>query len=328
MRWFFVISILVQACFFLRGQEDVHVFKELKNPLMIEMDGQFVYVSDQHSVFVFSKDNYVLKHKLCQEGQGPWEVDSTPPFLVTKGGLAVIDPPRIFLFSHLFEPSEIFKIDYTPSAWNMTMLGGKSVYAKVEVIKGKPYDQIFLYNQQDGANTLITQVERIAEDKKDFFSSDTLTVSDGEFLFVSHPLSGFFIEMFDKSGARKASIKQPSLKTKGTEEHRLRFLERLEESLGKARVQRHVDVVKKVKLPAYMPDIKWLVLDDNKIYIQTNEVSENDDKWLAIFYDGTKVGEFWLPKVHVRKATIYGGVFYFFRESEDGWALLSKKITE
>lgn len=79
-------------------------------------------------------------------------------------------------------------------------------------------------------------------------------------------------------------------------------------------------------VPSVMPDIKWLLCDDERLYVQTWDFSPEEDKWLVFSQKGAFLGDCWLPLVHVRKAAIYQKRFYYLRDHEDGWALNSLPI--
>jgi len=293
---------------------------------MMVIDANNYYFSDQHSVFVYSKKDNQLVKTLCKEGQGPWEISGTPGFCLTPNGFYVFDIPKVFLFDNDLKPLKEINLAISTSEWKQSILDDQIVYAQEAIINSKNFNQIVLFNPSTGQKKQIHQIEQVNENKISLYSPLILMVSNNSRLFVNSPLQGFHVNVFDKQGNLSYSFNHEAQKIKGTDLHKKRYHDRLEEALGKSRAQMLWPRFEKMKIPSFMPEIKWMLSDDERLYVQTYDIKNDEDKWLIFSHEGTFLGECWLPLVHVRKAAIFQSRFYYLRNTEDGWSLNSVAI--
>lgn len=306
------------------------IFEELKNPLVIEVDSNNYYLTDQFTIYVYSrKDNQLIK-TLCKQGDGPGEVKNYPGINLVSNGLLVTDEFKVMLFNKDLDLIYEKKIPDMLRDWRFTAFREYIVYATSNISDSVMFNDIVMERLSSESNkkrlTTIKQVES-KEVLNDLYYPMMILASSNEKVYVTDPTKGIHIEVFESNGYKSNIITYQNQNIKSATIHRDRFLDRLEESVGKRRAKDLYDrVFKNKRIPDIMPEIKWLLLDGNKLYVQTYDFRSGEDRWLVFTDEGKYVGECWLPLVHVRKADIFQDVFYYLRNTDEGWTLFTRAI--
>ena len=77
-------------------------FPDMLRPIELRMDGGYLYISDQYSVFVYDMKTLKLVKKLGNKGEGPQEFKTYPKITFTRDRLILCDIYKIVLYSKDF----------------------------------------------------------------------------------------------------------------------------------------------------------------------------------------------------------------------------------
>ena len=180
-------------------------------------------------------------------------------------------------------------------------------------------------------NKNIVKIKKLAEVPSDLsseikylISPYTVIASWKNKLFIGQPQKGFFIEVFDEYGNKLYKIEGKCNKIRAGEKHRQREQEKYLIALGKKKY----DFLKakgffEKPLPKYLPDIKDIRVEEDRIYVQTYDIRGDKDKYFVLDKMGNILSTHWLPKIYVKKFTFYNKRFYYLHENKngEGWEL-------
>lgn len=322
-----VLCIIFSTCLL---AEKVRLFPDLVRPRMIGFTGNQFFVSDQNSLCVFDSRNFKPIARMGKKGQGPREITSTPIFFVSKTKIYLFDYYKILIYSRDFE--YIDEIKSPLQLIRISRIEDGFVISHRETIGNTDFETYSIFD-----NKLQKKVDLLKEE---------IPKNEGEYLlepmsmfrclgnktFISQPGKGFVIEVFDGSGKKLYSIEKKLAGIRSSETHRERFLELVQDGLGKRKFNSFKDGTAFHKKPIhkYLPDIDRFWVTENRIYIKTFDLKGDMDKYIVLDLKGKILAEKWLPNTRAvyLKSTFFNDRFYYLKENDngEGWELHSEKM--
>ena len=149
-----------------------------------------------------------------------------------------------------------------------------------------------------------------------------------DMVFIAQPGKGFYLEIFNQQAKKLRVINKKIAQIKSKPKHRKRFLDAVIDALGQRRINRLKRLTKfhLKPIPGYLPVIKNFWVADNKIYIKTNDITDEKDKYFILDLKGKILKTVWLPKAYLRRSIFFNNCYYYLVDTDEGWQLYCKKV--
>jgi hypothetical protein len=312
---FLVILSLLMVSFVWAA--NLGTLEEVLVPEMIQVSGGELYVLEGATIYVYSLKDLTLLRKFGQKGEGPGELKIMAAFqnsftvypdyvfvqgfdkviFFTKQG-KLIREQRFNMITKILPLKEKFVIKTFP----FEDKNGKTYWAiklcdsEIKEIK-ELYRQEFPIQFQKAENAI-----PMIADALNFRVYD-------EKIFIEESPEGFLIEVFDPTGKKLYHIDKKHEKIKVPEEYKKMVENHLKEDFLHKKVNFFVpfhimesgwDEFKKwatLIYPDYLPPMRDIFIDNNKIYIQTFKRQDNKQEYIIMDLKGNMIKKVYLPVV-------------------------------
>lgn len=278
----------------------------VEQPQMIQVWDDNLYVIQQATIFVYSLKDLSLIRKFGKAGEGPGELKlmtNSPNCITVFSDYIFVDTlDKILFFSkkgkfirEQRKTTRMFRI--LPMKKNFLVkkkpfLGkDKKRYVAVTLCNEKMEDIKELYRQEFSQKGRPQDIYLIPDSINYWVYDDKI--------FIEESPKGFFIEVFDSEGKRVYQINKEYKKIKVTEEHKTLAINSFKE-------ERHIKALggwenfKKTSnfiYPDTLPPIQNILVDNNKIYIQTFNHQGNKEEYIIMDLKGNNPKHVFLPLV-------------------------------
>jgi hypothetical protein len=322
-------SILLTICLILPlGAEKVTTLPDLLTPAAIAVDDSQIYITDQFTVFIYSKEDYEEVKHFGKRGEGPQEFVVIPPSLHLRVNaqtdhLIVNSLRKVSVFSKQGEykneakASGGFHVIFIP-------LGSSYVGTGVVVEEKVNYTTVNIYDAELKKTKEIYRT--IAEEQPGgdikVLSTALVYCTHGDKIFVAGK-KDFVIDVFDKTGKALSPIKQEYTLRPVDEGFKTRVMNHLKTD---PQIKRFYDIYKeKVKFPETFPAINNMFVSDGKIYVVTHQTKDGAGQEREVYIfgtDGKLQKKLFLPiidknPIESNPYTIEKGKLYLLLENED-----------
>ncbi len=326
----FAILSVVFTGFIFAVDVEVVPLPDLINPDGIQADRQQLYITEQHSIYIYSlKDSRLIK-KFGESGEGPREFKVS---LFSEGRIYIHLEPGVLLvnslkkISYFTRQGDFIKEIRTVSGSRFIPIGsGFAAYGTV--MENKVGYRAVNFHGQDLKKIKELYREEVGEMGKDINPVIALKpllfcISGGKLLIGGND---GIIYVFDGNGSPLYTIRPQYEPAPFTGEQQRKF------ELDFKRHPRFnslYEVVKKqLKYPAYFPLMRYFLAADNKVYIRTYKEAKGESEFLIFTMEGKLLKRVMLP-VKEKDAlesypfTIQDGKFYQLVENEQSeeWEL-------
>ena len=146
MKKSMICSMVCLVLFTIVYPEVLTNFPDMVRPIELRVDGGYIYISDQYSVFVFDMKTFKLVKKMCRKGEGPEEFKSYPRIAFTRDRLILADPFKINIYTKDFKLIKEIKLH--TYAIRTIPVGDNFMLNNSQVIHGNEYVAFTLYNSK------------------------------------------------------------------------------------------------------------------------------------------------------------------------------------
>jgi len=292
----------------------------------IAVDQTQLYVTADATVYIFSLPDFKLKKTFGREGEGPQEFKRYAVVTAAPGYeyLLINSSGRV---SHFTKNGKFIKEIRTKNSGKAFQPIGKN-YVGYQVVwrKNSGRDiETGLYDEELNKLKAICRKESLYLKERNFkvFYEPQLPTVYKDKIFVV-PGQDFIIDVYDNNGQKQYSIRQEYEKIKVTEEHKKGVLDFYKNDAGK---RRYYDALKRLaQFPGYFPAVRSILIDDDKIYVQTYKEQVGKSGWVVLDLKGKPLGKMWLPffEKNPEKTfedqypfTVNQGKFYQLADNED-----------
>jgi hypothetical protein len=314
MMFLVVLSLLMVSFVFAAHPG---ILEEVLVPEMIQVSGDELYVLEGATIYVYSLKDLKLLRKFGQKGEGPGELKIMAAFqnsltvypgyvfvqgfdkviFFTKQG-KLIREQRFNMKTKILPLKEKFAIKTFPfeDENGKTYWAIKLCDSEMKEIK-ELYRQEFPIQFQKAENAI-----PMIPDALNFWVYD-------DKIFVEESPKGFLIEVFDSNGKKLYQIEKKHEKMKVPEEYKKIVENHLKEDFLHKKVNLFVpfhimeagwDGFKKwatLIYPDYLPPMRDIFVDSNKIYIQTFNRRNNKQEYIIMDLKGNIIKKVYLPVV-------------------------------
>jgi hypothetical protein len=270
---------------------DLVQMKELTNPLAIAADNDQIYVTEEASVFIYSRQDIKFKKKFGRKGEGPGEfkirIDRPLNLCVRDNHLVVSSFGRFSYFSKdgTYKNETKTKPVYTMAA--KPFLGNRFVGIGV-LAEEQDFLTLNIYDEQLDKKKELFRVEeeiRLKGKKSVYyylhfpvsFATSFITYEDKVYVTWGKDDK---IKVFDNTGKRVAEIPVKTEKQKLTQTYKDKVANHFknDKSLPQPIYERYY---KNMVFPEFFPAIRDMRISDGKIYVVTYQRETETGKTLT-----------------------------------------------
>lgn len=319
--WFFLVCMIT---FILAYPETLTTFPDMVNPIELRIKDDYIYISDQYSVFVFNMTTFDLIKKFGNKGEGPEEFRTSPRISFTDNKLILYDSYKIIIYSKDFK--FIKEIKLTSFTDRVIPVEDNFILINSRIIDNKKFRVFTLYNSElKEIKDLVIEMEN--QSSQQFLINPWSRCRSWEDkIFIAQPNKGFYIDVFDKNGKKLYNIFKKVKKIKTEEKHKKFYMEEIRYFVGKERFQKafRKGVFNK-KMSKFVPPINNFWVLNNIIYIKTFDITDTREKYIVMDVKGKILKEVSLPKTYLEILTFNNNKFFYLIENEidEEWVLHS-----
>jgi hypothetical protein len=297
-----------------RDGETIVPLKETTVPQAIRVDRNHIYITQSHSVLIYSRKDFSLKKKIGSRGEGPGEFRL--PLVDEKLSFKVF-PEYLFIGSmqkgSYFTKDGVFIKDQRLSEFTLSghvpfdddYAGYQHRIVKEERTAGIFYKVFALYDSNGTLNKELCQYRdtKFYEENgfiDDFVAKQMILETYGERIYVSGR-RGFVIEIFDDDGDRLKPLTYGFAGRKLNEREKKAVYDVYEDFYSRYRNGRYWPRAKRLlQIPEQFPAFYTFFIADEKIYVQAYK-NETDDSAMVFVFDleGNLSGKISLPLLWV-----------------------------
>jgi hypothetical protein len=299
-----IITTLFSWALFVHAQNAV-TLPELVNPRYLVVDNHQVIISDYPHIYIYSLEDFNLKKKIGNEGQGPGEfyIPRDNMNLKERGLVISVCPDYIAAssvgrVSYFKRNGDFIRLTKTPSNINskFILLGEKWL----GFIPGSGKLSVFIYDSNLDKKVKILECDywlRFGSKKMyNFFdrASDTLltAVHQNRIFLTRGDSPDFAIDVFDFNGNKLDSIKHNKENIKIPKS----FVSRIHKYFRVKFRNRSSDYfIKNLNLPDYFPAVRNFSTADNKLYVVTFKETAGKTEVLVFSAKGNFLRKILLP---------------------------------
>jgi hypothetical protein len=288
--------------------------KELTNPLAIDADNDQIYVIEEASVFIYSRQDFKFKTKFGRKGEGPGEfkirVDRPMNLCVRDNDLVVSSFGR---FSYFSKDGTYKSETKTKPVFTMAAKAFGSQFLGIGVLsEEQDFLTLNIYDEKLNKKKELFRIEEEIrlEGKKSVyyhlhfppsFATSFITYEDKVYVTWGKDDK---IKVFDHSGKRVAEIPIKVEKQKLTEDYKEKVANHFknDKSLPQPIYERFY---KNMVFPEFFPAIRDMRISDGKIYVVTYQKEKELTKTLIFDLKGKPVKTVSLPLKDMDVKSIY-----------------------
>jgi len=310
-----ILSLLLLASFVLA--ENLGTLEGVLVPEMIQVSGDELYVLEGATIYVYSLKDVTLLRKFGQKGEGPGELKIMAAF---QNSFTVYPD---YVFVQGFD-----KVIFFTKQGKLMREQRFNMITKILPLKGKFVIKTFPFEEKNGKTywaikLFDSEMKEIKELYRQEFPiqfqkaenaipmiPDALNfwVYDDK-IFIEESPEGFLIKVFDSNGQKLYQIEKKYEKMKVPGEYKEIVENHLKEDFLHKKVNLFVpfhimesgwDEFKKWAIliyPDYLPPMRDIFIDNNKIYIQTFKRQDNKQEYIIMDLKGNMIKKVYLPVV-------------------------------
>jgi len=293
---------------------DMVLMKELTNPLAIDADNDQLYVTEEASVFIYSRQDIKFKKKFGKKGEGPGEfkirVDRPMNLDVRDNDLVVSSFGR---FSYFSKDGTYKSETKTKPVYTMAAKAFSSQFVGIGVLsEEQDFLTLNIYDEQLNKKKEIFRIEEEIrlEGKKSVYyhlhfppSFATSFIPHEDRVYVTWGKDDK-IKVFDHSGKRVAELPVKVEKQKLTGAYKDKVVNHFknDKEIPQPIRERHYG---NIVFPEFFPAIRDMRISDGKIYVVTYQKEKELTKTLILDLKGKPIKTVSLPLKEMDVKSIY-----------------------
>jgi hypothetical protein len=309
-------------------------FPELLKPETISIDENQIYITEGASIYIYSLKDFKFKKKFGKEGSGPQE------FKMPQSGLLTIDVQTNDIIVNSLAKISYFSKD---GKFKKEIKNNIGITIMLQVLGngfagiGFPGDNKMIYRSLNLYDSNLNKSKEICKMKHDFQLGKGTRVLPTPYPFVSYNNklyitweNDFIIKVYNNKGEKLFSIKQNYDKLNVKKEHKKGITHWYKTDI---RTARYFEFLKPLIFPAYFPAIRYIYINENKIYVLTYKQKDNQSEFYIFNLKGKLIKKKFLPLIEKNAIETYPyvinkGKLYQLVDNEDKeeWELLITKI--
>ena len=303
-----IICFVLVLSSILSGKE-LGILSEVLKPQLLEVKNEKLYIIEGASVYIYSARDLKLLKKFGKEGEGPGELQVLP-FLsniisVYPEYLFVQGLNKIIYYTH--EGKLIKEMKKNPNIMKLIPLGKNFVGVASKIIPGKnrEFQAVCIYNEALKEKKELFRREIFPSSQKLLMipRSMNFTVYNNTIFLEKSKKGSIVIEVFDADGNAINKIEKKVEPIKVTNYYKELSIEDLKaDNLVRLEMKQfggweHYKKMLNMQWPDYLPEIKDILVSENRIYLQTYKEKNGKIEYLMMDINGKNQKFTFLPKV-------------------------------
>lgn len=319
-----IICLILLTCFTQLFPGIVTAFPDLAKPIELRIDKNYIYITDQQSLFVYDKNNFKMIKKIGQKGEGPQEFQTNLRVNLLKNKIFLNDSYKVVQYSKSFELLQEKRLTYVIDRINP--IEDKFVLVVPKEIDNQKY-RVYKVLDKNLENAKDILVE---PDDQSFYKNLIPDVSkcrtSESNIFIAQSRKGFYIDVFNNQGKKIYVIEKKLKKIKYVERHKKLYEDEILYFVGKNRFDKYKErKLFEKPMDEFVPDFNNFWVIENRIYVKTYDIKDNTEKYIILDLKGNIQKEVFLPITYMEILTFNNNKFYYLTEAEEdeneGWIL-------
>lgn len=301
-------------------------FPDLVKPYQLRMDENYVFISDQSSVFIYDIKTFKLIQKLGGPGEGPQEFKYSPNITITKNKLILSGNSKLVIYSKEFKLIKEIITHFTPDGIIPSENNFIGWYnPNLDKNKYIAY-QLYNYKSEKIKEFAVVQIPGVVTYNLTNPWPECRTWDDK--IFLTQPEKGFYFDVFDKNGNKLYEIKKDMQLIKSGENHKKWIRDEYLFILGRKLFEKHRKRGTFDRpLKKYLQVINHFWVMDNRIFIKTLDITDTQQKYIIMDLKGNILNTVFLPITYKECQTFLKNTFYYLEDTdEEGWVLNAVKF--
>jgi hypothetical protein len=336
---FAVLVVLVSGLY---AGENIVALPELQKPKTITVKEQQIFITENVKVLVYSLENFKLLYTFGKRGEGPGEFKIMDNAEIGIGVQISVQPDyilansigRISYFSHdgKFIKEKMTQMGRGPYGHNFMPVGdllvgyGFMMEEKTWYVCVHVYDQNFKPVKELCRHLFFVQPGKKTDPEK--WRPTLFYVSKGRIILDRQDGT---IDIFNRDGEKINSFTHSYPRIRETRSRIRDYLNFLKKD---PRFRENFEYLRNtMEFPDYLPLIQYFTVDDNQIYVLTNQKRGAENQMFVFDYHGRLVKKIWFKleektPIEPYPYTIDQGILYQIRENPETeiWELAVKRI--
>lgn len=313
------------------------VLKELINPRAILADGEYVYITDQYSLFIYSLTKGKMILHVGNKGSGPAEFLFTPDVQLLDKGFLLYTSNRFAIFN--LDGKLITQKNLTFPVFKIHQSCENYVTHQWMFQKNKRFSEMIIYDKDLNNITSIFKNEKKNKSLEQTIKSTriiepiiTFKCGEGK-IVLANGNRGFYFKILDSLGNHLNTIMLEMKKIPVKDEDKPYFIEIFKNKTflkNKWRMFKQIAGDLDSLFPEYYPAYEDFFIDNHRLYVKTYERKNNNVLFIILNLNGEKLKRVWLPFVEGSRCAIGKEKFFYLVEREDTqeWELFVEKIPD
>lgn len=328
--------------------EKMGVLDGLYLPVMLEVAHGRVYCVQETTVYSYDLNTLKLQKKFCKKGEGPGEQKLNPGI---SNFIVPLDKTIMFVGMDkaiVYSPDGTMEREFRipPMSCNNLYPLGNGLYLGVKFemdeSTGRANLVAGIFNEKfEMKNELYRQKFTGGQNLINLTADGISVAVDKDKILIEQSGEGFAVSIFDLQGKLIRTIKKDVLPEKFSKIHEENAMTQLQNNpalkgIGWENFKKMVKFIH----DDYLPPIKDMVVDQNRIYLMTNKLKDGQQGFMVMDQEGKVLKEVFLPQplatdfVSVifgrptRYYKIYNGKYYYLKENaeNENWELHVESI--
>lgn len=302
---------------------------EILKPRSIVIDDRQIYILEKKTIFIYSLNDFKLKKKFGNEGEGPQEFKGTVHITPMADHLFINSAGKISFFSkdgnfirEMKSPTGFSSVRFCP-------LDNGFVGRGSERENGIYYVTVNFFDPRLKKGKELYRMKAVLQPagKIELLKQPFIYQTYENVVYVAGK-KGFIIDVLDHTGKPVFSINREYEKRKFTP----RDEKEARDALRLLYKQQYEVLKNRLAFPDYFPGIADFLVIDNKIYVSTWKIEKNNNEFFIFDLKGKLMKRLFIPMVFMMPLepypyTIKKGTFFQLIETEDEiWELHADDI--
>lgn len=333
--------------------EKLGELRDVLMPQTVKVDGNELFVVEDHFIYIYTLDDLKLKARLGKSGQGPGEFNLDPSRTIVLSVFPdkLMAESRFKIISYSRDGAFLEERKKNPNVLQTLPVGSHFAVLRLKFEdEGKLYFSVDLLDGEFNELKELYRQKFFQFENKVYLMPDALhfTVVENK-IFVDESPDGYVIEVFDAKGNSVDVIRRDWRRLEVFDAHKkqalddyldIPFFKRMIDQNGKAAFQSYIKQQNFV-YPETFPAIEEMVYADGKLYVKTFEKEAGQEVFYVHDLADGGVEKLKLPEVQKvpflvrvqgdkKTYTFDHGTFYYLKhidvEEDEYWEVHALKV--
>lgn len=317
----FIAFLFISSAYMAFGEKVI--LTECLHPVDMVLDDHQLYVTDEMSIYIYSLKDFKLKKKFGSVGEGPREFRNFVHVIPRGEQLIVNSAGKVSFFSK--DGVFIKELKTRTGLGRAFFFPLKQGFAAM----GRIWENQVLFTTIDLYDSNLTKIKELYR-MKTRPRSGKIKLLKQNFQYKTYDnkiyiaaKQGFVIDVLDHNGKPRFSIRQDYKKlpfTSEDEKKMRRFFEIT--SVRWYETRKHL-----LEFPAYYPEIRDFIIEDNRIYVYTYRIDNQGVEFFIFDLKGKLLKKTWVPLAFESLMQAYpfyikhGKLFQIIENENEEWVL-------